>query len=195
MPLVADPENPPEGRALTRPELEELLQRHLSPLRSYVRLRSSPALRQMEPPSDVLQSALREIVARAETFRFTNEVAFRRWILTIALHKIVSKTRYHGAARRTAERAEELASRAWEVPARDEGSHAGTPSRHAVHSEDLARLQAALDRLDDEDREIVCLRRIFDVPTPEIAEMVGLAESTVRWRLARAMTRLASELE
>ena len=39
------------------------------------------------------------------------------------------------------------------------------------------------------------LRRIFDVPTPEIAEMVGLAESTVRWRLARAMTRLASELE
>ena len=30
---------------------------------------------------------------------------------------------------------------------------------------------------------------------PEIAEMVGLAESTVRWRLARAMTRLASELE
>jgi len=193
--VVVDPENPPDGRVLTRSELEELLQRHLAPLRSYVRLRSSPALRQMEPPSDVLQSALREIVVRAESFRFTNERAFRRWILTIALHKIVSKSRYHGAARRTSVRADEIASRLWEIPARDEGSHTGTPSRHAVHAEDLARLQAALDRLDDEDREIVCLRRIFDVPTSDIAEMVGLAESTVRWRLARAMTQLASELE
>jgi RNA polymerase sigma factor (sigma-70 family) len=193
--LVADSEDTPIGRALTRPELEELLLRHLAPLRSYVRLRSSPALRQLEPPSDVLQSALREIVARAETFRFTTDAAFRRWILTIALHKIVSKTRYHGAARRTSGRSEQLASRLWEVPARDEGSHAGTPSRHASHAEDLERLQAALDRLDDEDREIVCLRRIFDVSTAEIAEMVGLAESTVRWRLAQAMTKLASDLE
>lgn len=193
--MVAEPEDAPEGRALTRPELEELLQRHLAALRSYVRLRSSAALRRVEPPSDVLQSALREIVARAESFRFTDEAAFRRWIHTIALHKIVSKTRYHGAARRTAGRAEDLASRLWEVPARDEGSHAGTPSRHAMHSEDLERLQAALDRLDDEDREIVCLRRIFDVPTSEISAMTGLAESTVRWRLAQALTRLASELE
>lgn len=180
---------------LTSPELAELLQRHLAALRSYVRLRSSAALRQVEPPSDVLQSALREIVVRAASFRFTNEAAFRRWIHTIALHKIVSKTRYHGAARRTAGSTEELASRHGEIPARDEGSHAGTPSRHASHAEDLERLQAALDRLDDEDREIVCLRRIFDVPTSEIAQLLGLAESTVRWRLAQAMTRLASELD
>lgn len=193
--MVAEPEESPDGRALTRAELETLLARHLAPLRSYVRLRSSAALRQVEPPSDVLQSALREIVARAETFRFTNDAAFRRWILTIALHKIVSKTRYHGAARRTPGRTEELASRLSEVPARDEGSRAGTPSRHAAHAEELERLQAALDRLDDEDREIVCLRRIFDVPTSEIATMLGLAESTVRWRLAQALTKLASDLE
>ncbi|MCY2961758.1 MAG: sigma-70 family RNA polymerase sigma factor [Planctomycetota bacterium] len=193
--MASESEEPPAGRVLTRPELEELLQRHLAPLRSYVRLRSGPALRQMEPPSDVLQSALREIVERAASFRFTNELAFRRWILTIALHKIVSKTRYHGAARRGSGRAEDIASRLSQVPARDPGSHAGSPSRDAVHAEDLERLQAALDRLDDEDREIVCLRRIFDVPTSEIAEIVGLAESTVRWRLAQAMTRLASELD
>ncbi len=193
--MVADPDDRETGRTLTRIELEELLQRHLAPLRSYVRLRSSPALRRMEPPSDVLQSALREIVARADTFRFTTDAAFRRWILTIALHKIVSKTRYHGAARRSTGRAEDLASRLWQVPARDAGSHTGTPSRDAAHKEDLQRLQAALDRLDDEDREIVCLRRIFDVSTAEIAKMVGLAESTVRWRLAQAMTKLASDLE
>jgi len=71
-----------------------------------------------------------------------------------------------------------------------------TPARrHVVHAEELERLQRALDGLDDEDREIVCLRRIFDVPAAEIAEITGLAESTVRWRLAQAMTKLASELE
>lgn len=185
----------PEGRLLSRVELEELLTRHLAPLRSYVRLRSGPELRQVEPPSDVLQSALREIVARFPSFRFTTDAAFRRWILTIALHKIVSKTRYHSATRRDAGRAEDLASRLWDLPARDEGSHAGTPSRHAAHAEELERLQLALDGLDEEDREIVCLRRIFDVPAAEIAEITGLAESTVRWRLAQAMTKLASELE
>jgi RNA polymerase sigma-70 factor (ECF subfamily) len=193
--LVAEPEVPGEGRPIARAELEELLQRHLGPLRAYVRLRSGAALRRVEPPSDVLQSALREIVARASEFRFTTEAAFRRWILTIALHKIVSKTRYHAAARRGSGRQEALASRVWDLPARDDGSRAATPSRHAARAEDLERLQRALDALDDEDREIVCLRRILDVPTSEIAQITGLAESTVRWRLAQAMTKLASELE
>jgi RNA polymerase sigma-70 factor (ECF subfamily) len=193
--LVAEPTEDPEGRVLGRAELEELLKRHLTPLRTYVRLRSGAALRRVEPPSDVLQSALREIVARSSDFRFTTDAAFRRWILTIALHKIVSKTRYHAAARRTSGRQEDLASGVWDLPARDDGSQAGTPSRHAARAEDLARLQTALDALDDEDREIVVLRRIFDVPTSEIAQITGLAESTVRWRLAQALTKLASDLE
>jgi len=149
----------------------------------------------VESGADVLQSTLREIVARFPSFRFRTDVAFRSWILTIALHQIVSRTRSHSATRRDVGRAEDLASRLWDLPNRDEGSHAGTPSRHVVHAEELERLQRALDGLDDEDREIVCLRRIFDVPAAEIAEITGLAESTVRWRLAQAMTKLASELE
>ncbi|MBL8863078.1 MAG: sigma-70 family RNA polymerase sigma factor [Planctomycetes bacterium] len=193
--MSPEPQDAAVGRALERAELEELLARHVGPLRSYVRLRSGAALRHAEPPSDVLQSALREVLSRAPSFRFTTEAAFRRWVHTIALHKIVSKTRLHAAARRGAGRTQELASGLWDVPARDDGSRHATPSRDAERREDLERLQVALDRLDDQDREIVCLRRIFDVPVAEIAAATGLAESTVRWRLARALTELASALD
>jgi len=40
----------------------------------------------------------------------------------------------------------------------------------------------------------VVLRKLFDVATPEIAERLSLSASTVRGRLARAMTELAARL-
>jgi RNA polymerase sigma factor (sigma-70 family) len=63
-----------------------------------------------------------------------------------------------------------------------------------VHVEDLERLQLAFDELDEEDRQILSMRRIFDIPTPEIAAELGLAESTVRWRLATIMAKMSSKM-
>lgn len=183
-----------EPRVLDRRELDELIERHLAVLRYYVRLRAGPLLRSKEPVSDIVQSALREIIEAGPTFVYTGDGAFRRWIHRVATNKIISKNRYHLAAMRNAAREEALASRVWDVPQPSGSIENQSPSRHAVHAEDLERLQAAFEELDEEDRQILSMRRIFDIPTQQIAEELGLAESTVRWRLSTIMARLASRM-
>jgi RNA polymerase sigma factor (sigma-70 family) len=183
-----------EPRALERAELDALIERHLAVLRYYVRLRAGPLLRSKEPVSDIVQSALREIVEAGPGFVYTNDAAFRRWIHRIATNKIISKSRYHLALRRNAAREENLASRVWDVAQPGDSSPDHSPSKHAVHVEDLERLQLAFDELDEEDRQILSMRRIFDIPTPEIAAELGLAESTVRWRLATIMAKMSSKM-
>jgi RNA polymerase sigma-70 factor, ECF subfamily len=181
-------------RVLDKRELDELIERHLSVLRYYVRLRAGPLLRSKEPVSDIVQSALREIVEEGPGFVYTGDAAFRRWIYRIATNKIISKNRYHLAAMRNAAREHPLASAMWEVPQPGASSPDHSPSVHAVHVEDLERLQVAFDELDEEDRQILSMRRIFDIPTTQIAEELGIAESTVRWRLSTIMARLASRM-
>lgn len=181
-------------RILPRDELDHLIARHVSVVRYYVRLRAGPVLRAREPISDIVQSALREILEQSSGFVYTGEAAFRRWIYRIATHKIISKSRYHLATRRDAAREEMLASRQWDVAQPGDSSVAGSPSRQVEHAEDLSRLQAAFDELDEEDRQILSMRRIFDLPASQIAEELGIAESTVRWRLATIMAKLASRL-
>jgi RNA polymerase sigma factor (sigma-70 family) len=181
-------------RTLDRAELDALIGRHLAVLRYYVRLRAGPLLRSKEPVSDIVQSALREIVEAGPGFVYTNDAAFRRWIHRIATNKIIGKSRYYLAARRNAAREENLASRVWDVAQPGDSSPEHSPSKHATHVEDLERLQVAFDELDEEDRQILSMRRIFDIPTPEIAAELGLAESTVRWRLATIMAKLSSRM-
>lgn len=183
-----------EGRILQRAEFEALIAPRLEQLRAWVRRRAGPALRAREPVSDLLQSALGEMLEDAGQVHFTDEAAFRRWVHQVALHKVISKGRFHSARKRESGRVTHLASGVFDLPDRHGSAVAASPSEHAVHAEDLARLADALDELDERDREIVCLRRFYDVPTPEIATLLGMPESTVRWRLAQATTQLATRL-
>lgn len=192
MSIQPDDITPP--RRLTRPELDLLVARHLTALRQYVRLRTGPALRSREPVSDIVQSTVRELIESADGFVYAGEMAFRRYLYTLATNKIISKNRYHQAERRSPEREESLSRAIWDLPHVADSQVAPSPSRHAERSEDLERLQSAFARLDEQDRQILSMRRIFDIPTAEIAVELGLAESTVRWRLARILAQLADRL-
>lgn len=182
------------GRILQRAELEALLAPRVAPLRAWVKRRSGRALTAREPVSDLVQSALADMLEHAGRLRFTDETAFRRWVEQVALHKLVSKVRFHAARKREATRIAHLASGVFDLPDHARSSIAQSPSQHAARAEDLERLAAALDQLHADDREIVVLRRFLDVPTPEIATLLAMPESTVRWRLARAMAQLAAQL-
>jgi RNA polymerase sigma-70 factor (ECF subfamily) len=170
------------------PALSHLVEKHLGQLRRYVRRRASPFVRSKEPVSDIVQSVLREACAKPEVGH-AGEASFRAWLYTVAAHKIISKQRHHAAAERSLGREEPISGSAL-----DHGGDDRSPSSHAEREEELERLRAALDELDPEDREVVVLRRIFDLPASEIARRNGEAESTVRWRLRRAMLRLADRL-
>jgi RNA polymerase sigma factor (sigma-70 family) len=183
-----------KARRLTSSEWRVLIERHSQRLRTYVRLQAGTALRAREPVEDLVQSIVRELLTDADEFDYDGEAAFKSYMYTVARNKIVSKRRYHDAAMRTNGRAMQLSDAVWDLPERDRGSLDGTPSRCAEHSEDVERLKASFASLDEEDRRILFMRRILDVPAAEIARELGIAESTVRWRLSTVLIRLASEM-
>jgi RNA polymerase sigma-70 factor (ECF subfamily) len=53
-----------------------------------------------------------------------------------------------------------------------------------------ARVQQALARLSEGDREVLVLRHLERLPTAEIAEVLGLSEGAVYTRHVRALRRL-----
>lgn len=190
--MTAQSSDTPEPRTLSRAEFDALLERHLPLLRSYVRLRAGARLRAREPIGDLVQSTLRELCEERTDFVYTSDAGFRRYLCTVATHKILSKNRYWEAGRRDVERQESALLD--EVRQVGDSSLVRSPSRAAEHEEDLERLREAFDELNEVDRQILALRRIFDVPVSEIAAEVGLAESTVRWRLGVILSEIASKL-
>lgn len=56
------------------------------------------------------------------------------------------------------------------------------------------RLQAALETLEDRDREIIALRFGGDLTGPEIAALTGLTLANVQQILSRALRKLRAEL-
>ncbi len=192
--MSTEPNDDAGPRRLTRDELEVLVARHLASLRHYVRLQTGAFLRAREPVPDIVQSTVRELIESADGFVYSGDIAFRRYLYTLATNKIVSKNRYHQAKRRSPEREAHLSRAIWDLPYAADSQLSPSPSRHAERNEDLARLQAAFASLDEDDRQILTMRRIFDIPTAEIVVALGLAESTVRWRLSRILAQLAQRL-
>jgi RNA polymerase sigma-70 factor (ECF subfamily) len=64
------------------------------------------------------------------------------------------------------------------------------PDRTVIARDELRRLQSALDRLPDRCREAVILSRIEGLTGREIAERMGVTESTVSIHLANGVRAL-----
>jgi RNA polymerase sigma-70 factor (ECF subfamily) len=173
--------------ALKADELRPLLERHLALLRAHVRRQAGAGLLTKEPLSDIVQSVALEVLLDAEGELFEDEAAFRRWVWRVATNKILEKHRRWSAAKRAGHREVEL-------PTESVAGAEPAPDEQAQRAEELSALCAALEALDDDLREVLLLRRVFDVPPSLVASELGIAESTVRWRTAQAMARLARGL-
>jgi RNA polymerase sigma-70 factor (ECF subfamily) len=175
--------------------IASLLQRHLARLRAFVRMRMSPQLRARESASDVVQSACREVLANMARYRFRSEANFRRWLFTTALRKVRNRVEFYRAERRDVQRevgadsADDLAPLAAAYVDFD------TPSAKLALKERVAQLEAALDRLSEEHREVITLARIVGLPHKEVGEAMGRSESASRMLLYRALAELGSALE
>lgn len=178
-------------------EVEDLLEAHLPALRSFVRLRLGRELRALESSSDLVQSVCREILQHRERFRHDGEEGFRRWLYTSALRKLSNRAAYHRAAKRDG---------GPRLPLQGDAETSGdaglleaygsfcTPSRTLREREEVERIEAAFDALEEGDREVIALARIARVPQAEIAEELGITPRAVSMRLYRALERLSAEL-
>jgi len=175
-------------------DLDALVARHLETLRNYVRLSAGPALRRRETVDDLVQSTLREVLEARDGLHFENDAAFRSFLYTVAAHKIISKSRHHQAEKRAAEREEQRSGSAWDPPQPGASRPSRSPSRHAERADDLERLARAFDALPEADRQLLAMRKVFDLTTRDIASQLGLPESTVRWRLAQILAEVAARM-
>ena len=173
--------------------LEGLLVHELPNLRGFVRLRMGPALRELESTSDVVQSVCREVLQDVSRIEYRGESSFRHWLYLAAERKLKDRARHWGRAKRDPGR---LAGTEPEL----EGllpTYAGfcSPSEAAIGQEQLARVEAAFDKLPDSYREAILLSRVVGLSNQELAEELGHEEAYTRTLLSRALVRLASLME
>ncbi len=166
--------------------LDALLRRHLPDLMVFVRAKSGPRLRAQESCSDLVQTVCREALQSVEHYEWRGEGSFRRWLFTVAMNKLRNRADFHEAERRDAGR---IVAGSDAVDATPGGFG---PSQHAIASEVSAKFEAGLDRLEEDQREVILMARVVGMSHAEIAAELGIAEGAVRTRLSRALARLAT---
>ncbi len=153
--------------------------------------RMGPVLRAAMNAEDLWQEALIHSWRDRHLLEDRSPTGFRRWVMRIIEHRIQDALDRETAQKRGAG--------VRPLPlAMDSGStggtsnhanhlppHTTTPSRVAAWREEAARLEAALDRLPEDLREIVRLRLFEEMPLKDIAERLGIGVSGVRHRFRR----------
>jgi RNA polymerase sigma-70 factor (ECF subfamily) len=159
--------------------------------------RMDPRLRRRVEVSDVIQEACVEVTKRLGEYRASPSMPFFLWVRFLTGQKLLEIHRRHLETGRR-DRNREVSPR---FPAASSASMAlalldpgPSPSEAAVQTEDQRRLQAALDRLDESDREILVLRYFEQLSNEEAAHVLGLTASGSRQRHLQAMRRLKSAL-
>lgn len=144
--------------------------------------------------ADVVQETFLRVYRRLGSFR--GESRLGTWLYRIATNAALMQRR--ARARRPAEPLDTF------LPCFDgDGRHAATPAqlRAAVHVEerlDRRRLaekaHAAIARLPDAYRDAFVLRDLEEIPTAQVAEILGLEPAAVRQRVHRARMMLRGYL-
>lgn len=171
-----------------------LLEQHLAPLRAFIRLHAGKEIRAKEEHSDIVQSVCRELLQNAHRFEFRGEAAFRGWLYTAALRKVVQRARYYRRAARDIGREQPPAAATGAPDLLEVYRTVCSPSRAAIAREELARVEAVIDALPEHYREVLLLSRIAGLSQREIGERIGKSEIAVQRILSRALAKLATLL-
>ncbi|MBI4601189.1 MAG: sigma-70 family RNA polymerase sigma factor [Planctomycetes bacterium] len=167
-----------------------------------VDLRLHPRLRGRIDPSDVLQDAFLDASRKLPRYLRDAPMPVFLWLRRVTADRLHDIHRDHLAAKaRDARR--EVPLRAG--PAGPEASSfaladvllqkGASPSEAAIHAEERASIQNALDSLDATDREILVLRYFEKLSSAEAAQVLGLREEATRKRYLKALKRLREVFE
>jgi RNA polymerase sigma-70 factor (ECF subfamily) len=174
--------------------IEALLERHLPGLRAFVRLRAGEELRRRESSSDLVQSTCREVLQNMDRFQHPTPAAFRQWLYTTAMRKIVNRAEYWRAEKRAAATEQAIPSDSDERRLLECYHGFSSPSRQVMVREELERVEAAFQDLSEEQRHVVTLAHVVGLSRAEIAVEIGKTEGAVRVILHRALARLSELL-
>jgi RNA polymerase sigma-70 factor (ECF subfamily) len=163
--------------------LDDLFARYLPMLNRWARGRLPPRVRDAADTQDLVQDTLLQTFKKIDGFEHRGEGAFQAYLRQAVMNRIRDCLRK--AHRRPGR--EELDE---EVP--DAGL---SPLELAIGSEALEQYDAALDRLDEGDRELVVARVELGLSYSEVAAATGKpTPNAARMAVSRALVKLAQEI-
>ncbi len=179
----------------------QLLDRHRASVRRLVELRLDRKVQRRVDVSDVVQEVMFEASGRLDRYLQDPAMAFHLWIRQIAWDRIIDTYRRHRvSAKRNMDREQPMS-----VPMGGDQSSiqliaqlrdpAMTPATAATQAELSRNVEAAIDRLADQDREVILMRHFEHLSNQEIAEVLGLNPPAASMRYLRALRRLRQLLQ
>ena len=174
--------------------LGQLLGLHRQRLRQMIALRLDRQVQARLDPSDVVQETLAEAARRLADYARQRPLPFYPWLRQLAWDRLVQLHRRHvRAGKRTVRREQADLSLSQESAlalADRLVSRGSSPSARLRRSEQRRRIQAILAQLAEADREVLVLRYLEHLSTPELAAILGLTPAGVKTRQLRALRRL-----
>ena len=183
--VLSDEELLSRYQAGDRQAFGALVRRHERGVFNYV-------LRSVRSPStaeDLCQEVFLRVVQGAGDFRHSSKVS--TWVYTIARNLCVDQAR----------RARHRSHDSLDQPKQgDDGSsrgdlepdrgHRSSVERSYVGTDVARRVEAIVEQLPEEQREVFLLRELADLPFQAIADMLGIPENTAKSRMRYALDRL-----
>lgn len=139
-------------------------------------------------PEDVLQETFLEAGKRLDAFR-SDDKPFFIWARLITQQTMVDLHRKHvGAKMRNAGR--EVQSPQSHAISGFFVGHFTSPSGAAMREELRSKIEAALESMDEIDREVLLLRHFEELSNKDAADVLGIQENAASNRYVRALGRL-----
>ncbi len=160
-------------------------------LLAIIRLRMGSKLRSRMESSDILQSSMIKAFEHLDQLRGDDSESLMAWLARIAENEIRDQADYQGRKRRDMNR---------DVQLKDETqdrlkTQVRSQASQVILSDEMKRLEKALEDLDPEYREIILLRKMEELSYEEIGRRLDKSADACRMLLARAMTAVALKLK
>jgi len=160
---------------------DELFSIHTERLLVFIAARLGGRLRARIEPQDVLQDAYAAAWQSFPQFDYSDDGAFLRWMCRIVDHRLCDANDYFTAARRQVQ----------DLPR----SAPTGPVTALARAENRERLQAAMEQLSDQHREVILLRYFQGLSAEEAGERMQRSAGAIRNLLSRALVELGKHLK
>lgn len=158
----------------------EAIYRDLSPLViGYLRANGS------RDPEDLASEVFIAVVRNISTFSGAED-SFRSWVLTITHRRLIDSFRRRSRRPEDPVLPEDVVDKVAPSPV--------TPESEALEGLATAGVADALSALTDDQREVITLRILADVPIKEVAAILGKPETAVKSLQHRALATLARRM-
>jgi RNA polymerase sigma-70 factor (ECF subfamily) len=163
--------------------LEVLFARHIPSLRRWASGRLPRWARDMSDTQDLVQDTVLRVFTRLEAFEPRGDGALQAYLRQALMNRI--RNEFRSKARRPS----------FEYLDEHAPSDGTSPLEAAMRQQQLDRYDAALSRLNEQERDLIVARVEVGLTYEEIAQALGKPSwNAARMAIARALVRLAEEL-